>query len=439
VAPAVSAGRSLVLELYEAGLAAAAPGELTARAVDELSIARASRVWVFAFGKAAQPMAAAAVASLLRGMHSVVGGLVVSPEGGPAPYPTLISMRGDHPIPGRNSFAAAVKIGEVTPGRRSNDVAIVLLSGGASSLIGAPLRGMNEFDLTLLFEQLLGSGLDIVAMNAVRKRFSRWSAGRLALALAPAATHCLAISDVPNDDMAVIGSGPCVPDSVTVKEVTEILQRSNLLSHIPQTHRDYLSAVARGLIPETPTKAHPAFAHVSSRVIGNNRLALDGIAAHAHERSLAAEVADQRTIGEAARVGETIARTLISARAASPGRCFVWGGETTVTLAANSGHASGGGRCQEMALAAARILHDAGEHGTGITLLAAGTDGRDGATDAAGAIVDSTTWAAVAAAGRDPAQSLASHESHGALRGANALIPQRETGTNVNDVIIGVV
>jgi len=111
-----------------------------------------------------------------------------------------------------------------------------------------------------------------------------------------------------------------------------------------------------------------------------------------------------------------------------------------VTLASNSsGRPSGGGRCQELALAAARVLHEAGDGAAGITLLAAGTDGRDGATDAAGAIVDSATWTDVASAGRDPAQALATHESHGALLAAHALVPRRETGTNVNDVVIGVV
>ena len=429
-----------MLELYDAALAAAAPGQLTAQAVDALSIAPESRVWVFAFGKAAHPMATAAVASLLGGLHAIVGGVVVSPQvDADAPYPTLISMRGDHPIPGRNSFAAGAKIGDVSPGRRSNEVAVVLISGGASSLIGTPLRGMNEADLTLLYELLLGSGLDIVSTNAIRKRFARWSAGRLALALAPAATHCLAISDVPDDDLSVIGSGPCVPDTTTVKDVTAILQRANLMTRIPQTHRDYLTAVTRGAIPETPTKAHPAFAHVAARVIGNNRLALDGVAAHAHDRALAVYVAEERSSGEAARVGETIARALIAARAnGGPGRCMVWGGETTVTVAAHGGRPSGGGRCQELALAAARILHEAGDNAAGITLLAAGTDGRDGATDAAGAVVDSTTWSAIAAGGRDPAQALASHESHGALRAASALIARRDTGTNVNDVVIGV-
>jgi hydroxypyruvate reductase len=118
---------------------------------------------------------------------------------------------------------------------------------------------------------------------------------------------------------------------------------------------------------------------------------------------------------------------------------MLWGGETTVTLSASSGaSASGGGRCQELALAAARVLHESGNAAVGITLLAAGTDGRDGATDAAGAIVDASTWTVIAAAGRDPSQALVAHESHGALRVANALIARRATGTNVNDVVVGV-
>jgi glycerate 2-kinase len=429
-----------LLELYESAVAAAAPDAATARAVEGLKIDRSARVWVFAFGKAAQPMAAAAVVTLLKSLHSIVGGVIVTPEGGASPYPTLLQLPGDHPIPGRNSFAAAAKIGEVTSGRRGNDVAIVLISGGTSSLIGAPLRGMNETDFIDLCRMLLGSGLDIAAMNAVRKRFSRWAAGRLALALAPAATHCLAISDVANDDLGVIGSGPCVPDTTTVKDVTSILQRANLLSRIPQTYRDYLAGVSRGTTPETPTVAHPAFAHVTARVIGNTQLAVDGAATAARERSLTTDVIATRLTGEAARAGEAIARELLAIRARGVrDHCAIWGGETTVTLAANNAGPSAGGRCQELALAAARVLHEAGEAAQGINLLAAGTDGRDGATDAAGAIVDNATWSEIAKAGRDPAQALSSHESYAALQLANALIPRRETGTNVNDVVIGTV
>jgi glycerate 2-kinase len=430
-----------VLEAYDAAIAAAAPGALTARAIDSLSIAREHRIWVFAFGKAALTMATAAVTSLLSSLHTIAGGVLVSPEGGPSPYPTLVSLKGEHPIPGRNSFAAAAKIGEATLGRRGTDVAIVLMSGGATSLIGAPLRGMNESDLTLLYEQLLESGLDIAAMNAVRKRFSRWAAGRLALGLAPAKTFCFAVSDVAGDDMSVIGSGPCSPDENTVKDVLSILKGANLLSRLPQMHREYLAAVERGTIPETPNRSHPAFAHVTAKVIGNSDLAVEGAATFARDNSLSVELSPNRLTGEAARVGETIAHTLVRAREnGARGFCMLWGGETTVTVTSSVGAStSGGGRCQELALAAARILHEAGDAGRDITLLAAGTDGRDGATDAAGAIVDGTTWSSIAESGRDPAHALAAHESYGALRIADALIPRRVTGTNVNDVVIGLV
>src|SRR4051812_17882606 len=140
VARPALAGREQALELYDAAIVAAAPGTSTARAIDALKIARGSRVWIFAVGKAAHPMATAAVASLSGARHSIVGGVVVAPEERPSPYATIMSMRGDHPIPGRHSFAAAARIGELTPGRRGSDVVIVLISGGASSLIGAPLR-----------------------------------------------------------------------------------------------------------------------------------------------------------------------------------------------------------------------------------------------------------------------------------------------------------
>jgi hydroxypyruvate reductase len=409
--------------------------------VEGLPIERGRRIWIFAFGKAAVPMATAAVRVLQRSLHSIVGGLVVSGDAAPSPYSTLVSLAGDHPVPGVRSFAASDKIGALAPGRRSGDVVLVLLSGGTTSLIGAPLTVMSGTDLAQLYELLLGSGLDVASMNTIRKRFTRWGAGRLALALSPATTYCFAISDVANDDLAAIASGPCTPDSTTVGEVVELLKRTNLFARIPQAHREYLAMVSRGASPETPKKTHPAFAHVSSRVIGSNPLAVDAAAAAARAHGFVADMSATRLTGEAARAGETIAKQLVEHRAAGHAReCFIWGGETTVTfVGAASAKPTGGGRCQELALAAARVLGEAGENAAGITLLAAGTDGRDGATDAAGAIVDATTWRAITDAGQDPAQLLAAHESNAALQLADALIPRRDTATNVNDVVIGLI
>lgn len=438
---AVGSARALLLDLYDAAIAAAAPTPLTAAAVDALKIPREKRVWIFSFGKAAHPMAAGAVQSLLRSLHQIVGGVVVTPEPAPSPYPTLIALRGDHPIPGQHSFSAARKIEQIAAGRHGADVAIVLMSGGASSLIAGPVRGMSEHDLARTYELLLGSGLDIGRMNAVRKRFSRWGAGRLALALAPAATHCLAISDVIGDDCAIIGSGPCAPDPLTVLEVHQLLKARGLYDSLPAAHREYLESVARGTTAETPRTTHPAFAHVSTRVIANNAMALVGAATRARERGLDAEIIRQPLHGDAAAAGEMVSRELVMAGNGHPrlfSKALIWGGETTVTLDAHAGiSASGGGRCQELALSAARTLYESAIRAPRATLLAAGTDGRDGATDAAGAVVDTSTWSVMLAGGQDPAMALATHQSNAALAAVSATIPRRATGTNVADIVIG--
>ena len=432
---------TVLLSLYDAAIAGADPGDATSRAISSLKIPQDRRILLFAVGKAASPMAAAAVAALLKSLHQIAGGVIVTPDGDRSPYPTIVALRGDHPIPGRGSFEAGNKIAELSAGRRATDVAIVLISGGASSLIGAPLRGHTETDLTALYQMLLESGLDITAMNSVRKRFSRWGGGRLALALAPAATFCLAVSDVPGNELAVIGSGPCAPDTNTAADVSGILDRVGLTRQLAPTHRDYLTAVERGVAAETPKGQHPAFAHVTSRVVATNRTALDGAAAAALARGMIVEVIESPLEGAAAVAGEAVARKLIAARAVRNGspKCIIWGGETTVAAAGSASGVSGGGRCQELALAAARVFADAGEAAAGILLLAAGTDGRDGVTDAAGAFVDGQTWPAIQQAGVDPAFALQRHESTSALASVKAIIPRRRTGTNVMDVAIGIV
>lgn len=407
---------------------------------------------MFAFGKAAHDMAGAAVAALQRSLNQIVGGLIVAPNGGKSPYGTIPVLEGDHPIPGPRSFAAAQRIGEVTSRMKSGDVALVLVSGGATSLIAGPLRGMTETELTQVFQLLLASGLDINAVNAVRRRFTRWGGGRLALAVAPAATYCLAVSDVPGDDLAAIGSGPSVPDPSTADDVLDILEDANLLDRLPKSFKRYALDVSRGAEPETPKTGHPAFAHGAARVIANNRGALDAAAERARALGAAAVyVVDAPLVGEASVRGDAIARWLLELRAKNETqaqnhapRIVIWGGETTVTLSKQGSRrvtpaVPPGGRCQELALAAAQTLHAAGERAGGIAVLAAGTDGRDGPTDAAGAFVDASTWTAIQSAGRDPMAALAEHSSNAALAAAGALFAPGPTGTNVMDVVIGVV
>lgn len=451
-----AASRELVESLFRAAVEGADPAAATAQAVAKISTARHQRLWLFAVGKAAHAMAGAAAATLQRSLLNIAGGLIVAPDDAPSPSATVLAVRGDHPVPGRNSFAAAARLADVAAGMNSHDLAIVLISGGASSLIGAPMRGMSEGDFSHLYELLLTSGLDIRDMNAVRKRFSRWGGGRLALALAPASTYCLAVSDVIGDEVSSIGSGPCVADPYTVKDVVEILQRAKLYQRLAPSFREHLAGTQRGVVPETPKQTHPAFAHVTARVIVNNRVALDAAQARATALGIPqVTVADATISGPAADAGASLARALIARRTQAGGEAsvLICGGETTVAIThpmltpgLRARSESGamppvpqprGGRCQELALAAARVLSEAGDAARGITLLAAGTDGRDGPTDAAGACVDAHTWDAIRDAGRDPAAALAAHESYAALDTAGALLRTGPTGTNVADIVIG--
>jgi glycerate 2-kinase len=438
----VSGARQQLIELYSAAVAGANVESLTADAVASVPLERRHRVWLFAFGKAANSMAAAAYTALKRGLAEVAGGVVVAPEKAESPAGTIAALVGDHPIPGRRSFAAAARVQQIMSQKRGGDLGLVLLSGGASSLIGAPLRGMAEADYTAFCEMLVGSGLDIARLNAVRKRFSLWGAGRMALALAPARTFCFAVSDVPDNDLASIGSGPCVPDPTKVHGVIEILESSALMPRLAPAFRQYLADVAKAIIPETPKVSHPAFAHVVARVIATNTVALNAAATTARRSGMSTVVSEALLTGDASSAGATIAAALVEARErAEPGAAhvFVWGGETTVNLNGVSIAPPPGGRCQEFALAAAQRLAEYGDRALGITILAAGTDGRDGPTDAAGAIVDSSTWGRISAAGRDPAAALRQHESYAALSVANALFAPGLTGTNVMDVTIGLV
>ncbi len=415
------------------------PGPALARRLRSLAPERGHEPWIIALGKAALPMARTAVDVLRERGLEPAGGLVVSPARSPSPHRSLTVAAGDHPEPGPGSLAAAHALAQSAPRAASGAEVWVLLSGGTTSLLGAPVDGISPEDLTRIYTLLLGSGLDITAMNRIRKRFSRWGAGRLALALAPARVRVYVVSDVIGDDLASIGSGPCVPDPATAADVRDLLERSGLWGKIPQAARRQLSEAEAGRMAETPKPGDQAFARVTLELIASNGLALEAAAKRAAELGLAPVVSDAPLAGEASAAGASVAATLLQDYAGRDipqpdrKRCLIWGGETTVTLGSSAGGL--GGRCQELALAAARTLVGAPP---GVALLAAGTDGRDGPTDAAGAIVDGRTWEAVTAAGRDPARDLAAHDAYRALDAAGVLLRPGLTGTNVMDVVIGV-
>jgi glycerate 2-kinase len=426
----------VLADLYAAATAAAAPGPALSERLRQLDHDQTGRLWVLALGKAAVPMVEAALESLGSRSDNLAGGLVISPGDAAPAHPLLRHLPGDHPEPGVRSFAAADALATVAARVRPQDEAWVLLSGGTTSLIGAPEAGLSTDDLTRLYSLLLGSGLDITAMNRIRKRFSRWGGGKLARALAPARVRVFLVSDVIGDDLASIGSGPCVPDPTSASDIRRLLQNTGLWHSVPASARELVESMETGRTAETPKPGDQAFARVTLELVVSNRLALEAAAKRAAELGLATDVVETPIAGEASAVGASVAAKLLynCARHSIPQpSCIIWGGETTVTL--GPGPSGLGGRSQELALAAARVLEGAPK---GTALLAAGTDGRDGPTDAAGAIVDGQTWPAIARASRDPARDLAAHDAYHALDAAGALLRPGLTGTNVMDVVIGV-
>ncbi len=403
------------------GLAAVDPAAAVVQALEqEPDDAPFTRL--VALGKAALPMALAADSWQQRKRRAWGASLVVCPPDAASRSTGLTIRYGDHPVPGHRSVAAAAALNVMSASAAPNDRTLLLLSGGTTSLIAAPVPGVSLASLQQTFRMLLGSGLDIHAANRVRKQFLAWGGGRLAEALAPGAITALAISDVPGDDPASIGSGPVSPDPTRAEDVQLLLTTHRL--ELPGDARLVLQQMVNGNRPETPRPGTPCFRNVHYQVIASNRRALEAAAAAATAQGFVAVIENDGLSGEASVAGSAIAQRLLALPSGNR-RALILGGETTVTLGASPGI---GGRNQELALAAARELAGSPD----LLLLAAGTDGQDGSSDNAGAMVDGTTWERIGEAG----PLLAAHASAAALERAGVEVRTGPTGTNVMDLVI---
>lgn len=419
--------------LLRAGVAAVDGGLAVRRAVEMRggrpaiagrALPDGSQLVVLAVGKAA---AAMAVAIEEIAGECVRSGLVVTKDGHSRPLKHLVSCEAAHPVPDARGEAAALEARALVSGMRSEDTLVVLLSGGASALLGCPAESIAREDIALLTRLLLASGADIAEMNAVRKHVSRVAGGRLARETKAQRIEVLAISDVPGDDPAVIGSGPFAADLSTFGEALHVLQARGVLAQVPEAVREYLARGCRGDVPETPKPGDPALERVRHHIVACNADAIDAALAKAARSSLRAFSLGSVLTGEARCVGARMAALGLATASSTP-LCLIGGGETTVTLRGDGR----GGRNQELALAAGIAL----DGSTGVSLLASGTDGTDGPTDAAGAYVDGGTLRRAAEAGLSAADALANNDSYTFFDAEGGLLRTGPTGTNVMDLTL---
>lgn len=424
--------RAAAREIFDAALLAGDVRPLVRAALTRLRPPERGRMFVVGAGKASGAMAAAVEEAL---GDRVADGLVVVKDGYTAATRRVRLVEARHPVPDERGVEAARQIHALASVAGDEDLVLVLVSGGGSALTPAPAPPITLAEKQALTRQLLAAGATINQLNAVRKHCSLLKGGQLARAAAPARVHALLLSDVIGDPLDVIASGPTAPDPSTYEEALAILDRFQLRGRVPSSVLQRLEAGARGELPETPKPQDPLFTRVTNEVIGNNQLVVEAAVSRARELSFTPHVLTRSLEGEA----REVARDLVAlARQVREGRgpvaapaCLIAAGETTVTVG-GPGH---GGRCQEFALAAALELDGV----EGVVVLAAGTDGTDGPTAAAGAVVDGWSAGRARAERYDPAARLLANDSHPLLACLGELVITGPTNTNLLDLYLALV
>jgi hydroxypyruvate reductase len=391
-----------------------------------------NQVRLLGVGKGAAPMAKA-VEELLG--DELDGGLVIVKHGHGLDLARSTLMEAGHPVPDEASATAGRAALEFFSGVHSGDLLVVCLTGGASAVMAAPRPPATLADKQAVTRLLLASGADIGEINALRKHLSLCKGGRLAEAANGADILVLVVSDVVGNDLSVIASGPFYPDPSTYGDCLAILERYELVEKVPAVVREMLEAGARGEAPETPKPGADCFATCTTRMVADLRMAMNAAAAEAKAIGITPLTLTSTLKGEAREVAKVMTAMLREAVTSGtplsrPGLLLA-GGETTVTLRGQGK----GGRSQELALAAALELDGV----DGASLLAAGTDGNDGPTNAAGGFAFGDSVARMNAAGLDPHALLANNDAYHALAAVDDLLITGPTRTNVMDLVLGLV
>lgn len=404
--------RQDVFAIARAAIYAVKPDEAVKRALS--NIALSENVYLVSVGKAAWQMAAAAVHCLeqpvkagivLTKYHHVMGDI-----------PGVTCYEAGHPVPDENSYAGTDAILQMTANLSQDDTVLFLLSGGGSALFEKPL--VDPEVLQKVTERMLASGADIVQVNTIRKRLSAVKGGKFAKWCSPAKIEAIILSDILGDPLDMIASGPAAADSSTCLEAMEIAEKYDLI--IDATVRQCLST-------ETPKTV----SNVHNQIVGSVKALCTAAESASRQMGYAPVFLTDQLCCEAKEAGAYLGEMLKQRCNDGKKLAFIAGGETVVRLTGNGL----GGRNQELALSAARYIADI----PNIALISVGSDGTDGPTDAAGGYVDGSTFADLKKQGFDYDSVMGNNDSYHALKAVNGLVITGPTGTNVNDVVIGLI
>lgn len=431
--------------IFAAALAAVDPYNAVLKAVTvadkQLHVAGAKydlasfqRIIVVGAGKATARMALALEALL---GDRITAGLIVIKDGHTAGLKFIEQVEAAHPVPNQAGIEGAQRILDMVRDADETTLVICLLSGGASALLVAPAADVTLQDKQEATQLLLNAGASITELNAVRKHLSLVKGGRLAQAVGPARLVTLIVSDVIGNQLDAIGSGPTAPDDTTYAEAWGVIAKYGLQQKLPPRVADHLRCGMDGKVPETMKGNDPCLYRTQNVIVASIGQALDAAKAAAMELGYSTNILSDALQGEARVAAHFLAkavRAVPDAMRNQKRHCLLCGGETTVTV-----HGNGkGGRNQELALAFALEI----EGWLGVSLLSAGTDGGDGPTDAAGAMVDGSTMAQARSLLIDPQVYLANNDSYAffarldAASGAHSHFKTGPTGTNVMDIQI---
>ncbi len=430
--------RKAALEIFLASVESVKPDNLINRfmqlnknilQIDETTfdLSVIKNIYVVGAGKASSIMAKA-VESVLG--SRITSGQIVTKYGHGVPLRFIGLTEAGHPVPDENGLNGTARIMSIVDRAGEGDLVICLISGGGSALLTDVPEGCTLEEMKTLNDILLKCGANINEINCIRKHVSGVKGGQLSKAAYPARVISLILSDVIGDPLDVIASGPTAADPSTYSEAMSIVNKYKIENDLPDKILQILYEGFENKLAETLKETDRVFLNTINKIIGNNRLALQAASVKAEELGYETQILTDKISGDVSEVASFILSTVTSTKLEKPGRklCLLMGGEPTLKVT-GSGR---GGRNQHLALVIADLMK--GQQGT--TILCCGTDGTDGPTDAAGAVVDSFTSLNASRLNLDIEQYIRNFDSYDFFKQEGGLIITGPTQTNVMDLMV---